>query len=176
MTPAALHHAAEGLLAAGPLAASPAAPLAFRIILDGLRGAAAGGHGTGAFAPREARPASEREAGLLAAAFADCEALAAAMALAMAAQERCKALDFEPGSYWANRHGARAQALDEFALALSVGQHRTDAYDPDTLAAAHRAAVNRPLAARAGRAVSPAKAAAARANGAKGGRPKKEIQ
>jgi hypothetical protein len=105
--------------------------------------------------------------------FADCEALASAMAQAQAEQERGKALGFPPGSYWANRHGARAQALDEFALALSLGQHRTDAYTADALAAAHRAAGVRPLAARGGRATSPAKAAASRANGAKGGRPKK---
>lgn len=108
----------------------------------------------------------------MAAAFADCEALAIAMARAQAKQERDKAL-FSPGSYWANRHEARAQALDEFALALSLGQHRTDAYDADAVAAAHRAAGVRPLAARGGRATSPAKAASSRANGQKGGRPKK---
>jgi len=48
---AALHHAAEAALAAGPHATSPVAPLAFQIILAGLRGAAEGGQGTGAFAP-----------------------------------------------------------------------------------------------------------------------------
>lgn len=105
------------------------------------------------------------------AAFADCEALAVAMAQAQAAALADGRLPV-PGNL-PNAGLIASWALNSFALALSTGQHRTDAYDPARLAAAHRAAGVRPLAARAGRATSPAKAAASRANGRRGGRPKK---
>lgn len=109
----------------------------------------------------------------LAAGFADCEALAIAMAEAQAAalETGKREVPGHLGDAWASK--IASWALNSFALALSTGQHRTDAYDSDRLAAAHRAAGVRPLAARAGRATSPAKAAASRANGRKGGRPKK---
>ena len=108
-------------------------------------------------------------------AFADCEALIAAGLLALADREDDqRGVAFHDGNVAkAYRYETRAACLREAALAVSVGQFRAAEADEPALAAARRAAVNRALAAKGGQASSPAKAAAARANGRRGGRPKK---
>lgn len=72
--------------------------------------------------------------------FADCEGLTIAMARSMAD-------DLESGKLSVPGHAGDALAgkiaswaLNSFALALTTGQHRTDAYDPEQLATAHRKA------------------------------------
>lgn len=67
--------------------------------------------------------------------FADCEALVVTML------ERFSADAGGPG---------RAELVGA-ALAVSLGQHRTDAYDPEQLATAHRRAAQPSLAAKGGR-------------------------
>lgn len=108
-------------------------------------------------------------------AFADCEALIAAGLLALAEDQEARIQAMEPGCPENARryYETRAACLREAALAVSVGQFRADEADEPALAAARRAAVNRSLAAKGGQASTPAKAAAARANGRRGGRPKK---
>lgn len=87
--------------------------------------------------------------------FADCEALVVAMLTAMAEDEREKkrraqvdameAMSESEGKSSlaeAGRHHNRADVLHEAALAVQLGQHRTDAYDPEQLATAHRKAAH----------------------------------
>ena len=69
--------------------------------------------------------------------FCDCEALVVAMLNAMADAEEA---NFGKPSATPTRWALLRSA----ALAVSVGQHRTDAYDPDELARAHQRAANTP--------------------------------
>lgn len=81
--------------------------------------------------------------------FADCESLIGAMLSKLAFQEDKKAAIFKPGEQ-ETRHRERAMAIREISLALMVGQHRTDAYDPEDIAKAHRKASTSPGMARKG--------------------------
>lgn len=101
--------------------------------------------------------------------FCDAESLVVAMHSAQAEQPVSEALrrevtrllreDFDPtppnweGRDWDDNAEdvaeklialLRTRTLRECALAVSVGQHRTDHYDPDELAKAHRRAANTP--------------------------------
>jgi hypothetical protein len=102
----------------------------------------------------------------LAQGFADCESLVSSMLATMAGREQAKAefakvemadaIDdseaFEVAAGAMIVHTNRAAALREAAFAVTTGQHRTDAYDPDQLLAAHRRFVNRSQASKAGKA------------------------
>lgn len=68
--------------------------------------------------------------------FADCESLIVAMLSSMADREQLAAASEEKFG----RHVVRMQVLREAALAVSVGQHRTDTYDEDAVAKAHQEA------------------------------------
>jgi len=95
--------------------------------------------------------------------FADCETLVVVMLKSMSASEAAKiGLSTEPSC-----HGARSLALAEAALAVSLGQHRTDAYDPDELAKAHASALGRRGASKGGLAGTDAQNSARRANARK---------
>lgn len=82
--------------------------------------------------------------------FADCEALVVLMFEALADTEDEKALKYAPQGIEREGRETRAACLREAALAVSLGQHRTDAYDPETLAQAHRRASTSPAMASAG--------------------------
>lgn len=116
------------------------------------------------------QPVSVESSDLLAQAFADCEMLIAQGLLALAEREDAKALAADARlqeiadergmlvisllashhlpaeEQWdlGARHEFRAACLREAALAVSVGQFRTDEYDrdPDALAKAHFRAAN----------------------------------
>lgn len=77
--------------------------------------------------------------------FADCEALVVQMLKAMVGSERermAKALELEPDSRGEliAAIAATIRTLQGAALAVSLGQHRTDRYDPDELAKVHACA------------------------------------
>lgn len=95
----------------------------------------------------------EREDSARAEGFADCESLIAAMVSAMAGRELSKAAlalhDDNPTT--AKHHKDRSGALREVVLAVSLGQHRTDAYDQDTITNAHQRAATAGLRRRGGR-------------------------
>ncbi len=84
------------------------------------------------YGPLSALP--DRDAAVLQG-FADCEALVITMARAQAAGLEAGTVPI-PSTY--EHAGVIASwALNSFALALSVGQHRTDQYDPDELRKVH---------------------------------------
>lgn len=82
-----------------------------------------------------------REEGLVAG-FADCEALVVAMLTELGGKELARAASaVQLGSpTTAKHHKDRSGALREAALAVQLGQHRTDAYDAEQIATAHRKA------------------------------------
>lgn len=84
-------------------------------------------------------PLAAREEGLVEG-FADCEALVVAMLTAMARNEAEKASKRAAQGIEREGHETRAHCLREAALAVQLGQHRTDAYDAEQLATAHRKA------------------------------------
>lgn len=95
--------------------------------------------------------------------FCDAESLVVAMLEAMCQAEgqsflilsdRAANLPTQekgPVEELAYRAQHRAAVLREAALAVSLGQHRTEQYDPDAVVAAHRAVVNRSQASAAGK-------------------------
>ena len=97
---------------------------------------------------------------LLAQGFADCEALIVAMLSNMATAEAekssrasveverlreagCSEETIAIHGRLAHKHYARSATLREALLAVSVGQHRTDAYDEEAVAKAHQEAAKR---------------------------------
>lgn len=91
-----------------------------------------------------------REEGLVQG-FADCEALVGLMLKTLSAKELAKAEECA-GPLSDLDHRSRGYALAEAALAIYVGQHRTDAYDPEQLATAHRKAAHGDLVSKGGKA------------------------
>lgn len=79
----------------------------------------------------KAAPPLDRDA-LVLEGFADCEALVVQMLTKMADDAR------EEGAFTQNPHGGIAMlTLRSAALAVSLGQHRTDRYDADEVRAVH---------------------------------------
>lgn len=85
--------------------------------------------------------------------FADCESLIVAMLTAMSDREAQQAgpASGEPNGTVRLARGARSLALREAALGVSLGQHRTDAYDEDAITTAHQQAATAGLRRRGGR-------------------------
>lgn len=80
------------------------------------------------------RTISQREEAAILEGFADCEALIIAMARSQAEALKDDAV---PSVFPAKERACFAFALEGFALAVSLGQHRTDQYDEAKIRAVH---------------------------------------
>jgi len=121
----------------------------------------------------------DAEDAALAQGFADCEALVVAMLVSMAREKSAPALrvvakiltEAFPLPSDSRISAATSAIVDALfssaALAVSLGQHRTDAYNPDVLAKAHASALGRRGASKGGSAGTDAQNSARRANARK---------
>jgi len=114
-------------------------------------------------AARFYRVVREAEGAAAAQGFADCEALMLSMLSALAEGEDEHAEEYAGGDQEA-WHRTRAHTLREVAVIVSLGQHRTDAYDPDEIAKAHASALGRRGASKGGSAGTKAQTDARKAN------------